>query len=232
MMAVYALSTVHLSLSIFAVAFAESAVADDTGHPREIPLNFIMELNQVTNVSDLFIKFIPDTNMNDAQKIYTTIGFQNRYAYDSEIKATLIPKAASCSIGLQTISLKDTDDLSLYYYPMCTRVNRCGGCCGHDLLACRPTEIETLNFEVMVLQYKGSPGSGKLEFKGRKSVSVDQHLNCKCDCIIEEENCTPLQVYNPNECSCMCTNEKDRHECHDEHGLKLWNSTACTCQSL
>lgn len=24
----------------------------------------------------------------------------------------------------------------------------------------------------------------------------------------------------------MCANEKDRHECHDEYGLKLWNSTA------
>jgi len=37
-----------------------------------------MELNKVTNVSELFIKFMPDTNMNDAQKLYTTIGFQSR----------------------------------------------------------------------------------------------------------------------------------------------------------
>ncbi|XP_026813773.1 platelet-derived growth factor D-like isoform X1 [Rhopalosiphum maidis] len=232
MLAVYALSAVYLSLSVFTVAFTESTVADDAGNSREIPLKVIMELNQVTNVSELFIKFMPDTNMNDAQKLYTTIGFQNRNAYSTEIKTTLIPKAASCSIELQTICLKDTDDLSSYYYPMCTRVNRCGGCCGHDLLACRPTKIEILNFEVIVLQYKGSQESGKFEFKGLKSVSVDQHLNCKCDCIIEKENCTPLQIYNPNECGCMCTNEEDRHECHDEYGLKLWNSTACTCRSL
>ncbi|CAI6348307.1 unnamed protein product [Macrosiphum euphorbiae] len=125
------------------------------------------------------------------------------------------------------ISLKDIDDKSLYYYPMCTRVNRCGGCCSHDLLACRPTKTETLNFEVIVLQYSGS---GKLEFKGRKSVSVDQHLTCQCDCITEEENCAPLQVYNSDECRCMCTNEEDRQECNDEYGLRLWNSTTCTCQ--
>jgi len=67
------------------------------------------------------------------------------------LKATLIPKPASCSVELQTVSLKDTDDQSLYYYPMCTRVNRCRGCCGHDLLACRPTKIETLNFEVRII---------------------------------------------------------------------------------
>ncbi|XP_060870220.1 vascular endothelial growth factor A-like [Metopolophium dirhodum] len=226
MLAVYAqLSVVCWSLSVATVTCTEST--DGTGHPREIPLNVIMELNQVQNFSELFTKFMPDTNMNDAQKLFVTTGFQNRNALDSEIKATLIPKAASCSVELQMISLKDIDDQSLYYYPMCTRVNRCGGCCGHDLLACRPTKIETLNFEVIVLQYNGS---GKLEFNGRKTVSVDQHLMCQCGCVIEEENCAPLQVYSPDECRCMCTNEEDRQECNDEYGLRLWNSTTCTCQ--
>lgn len=227
MLAVYALSAVCWSLSVVTVICFESTATDDTGHPREIPLNVIMELNQVTNVSELFTKFMPDTNMKDAQKLFATTGFQNRNSPDSEIKATLIPKAASCSAELQTISLKGTDDQSLYYYPMCTRVNRCGGCCGHDLLACRPTEIETLNFEVIALQYNGP---SRLEFKGRKSVSVDQHLKCKCDCVIEKENCAPSQVYNPDECRCKCTNEEDRYKCNDEYGLKRWNSTSCSCQ--
>lgn len=66
----------------------------------------------------------------------------------SQTEAALTPKAAGCTVELQTISLKDTDDPSLYYYPPCTRVNRCGGCCAHDLLACQPTKSETLNFEV------------------------------------------------------------------------------------
>lgn len=66
------------------------------------------------------------------------------------LEATLIPKPAGCSVESQIVSLKDTDDQSLYYYPMCTHVNRCGGCCGHDLLACRPTKIETFNFDVCV----------------------------------------------------------------------------------
>lgn len=65
--------------------------------------------------------------------------------------APLIPKPAGCSVEVQTISLKDTDDSSLYYYPPCTRVNRCGGCCAHDLLACQPTKIESLNFEVCII---------------------------------------------------------------------------------
>lgn len=44
----------------------------------QIPLNVILELNQVKNVSELFSKFMPDTNKNDAQKLYATIGFQGK----------------------------------------------------------------------------------------------------------------------------------------------------------
>lgn len=36
----------------------------------------------------------------------------------------------------------------------------------------------------MVSQYNGA---GKLEFIGRKAVTVVQHLKCKCDCIIKPE---------------------------------------------
>lgn len=37
-----------------------------------------MELNQVTNVSELFTKFMPDTKyMNDAQKQFAMTGFQS-----------------------------------------------------------------------------------------------------------------------------------------------------------
>ncbi|KAL5234634.1 hypothetical protein ACI65C_002044 [Semiaphis heraclei] len=195
--------------------------------PREIPLNVILELNQVTNVSELFSKFMPDTNIDEAQTLFAMTGFQSRTALNVERKATLIPKPAGCSVESQTISLKDTDDQSLYYYPTCTRVNRCGGCCAHDLLACQPTKVETLNFEVMVSQYNDD---GKLEFKGRKTVSIDQHLKCKCGCVVKQENCTPLQTYYPNECRCMCSNEEDRDKCNNEYSLKLWNSATCTCQ--
>jgi len=37
-----------------------------------------MELNQVQNFSELFTKFMPDTNQNDAQKLFATTGFQSR----------------------------------------------------------------------------------------------------------------------------------------------------------
>jgi len=184
---------------------------------REIPLNVIIELNRVRNVSELFSKFMPHINMDEAQTLLATTGFQ---------KPTLIPKLAGCSLELQTVSLKDTDDRSLYYYPTCTRVNRCGGCCAHDLMACQPTKVDTLNFEVIVSQFNGTHFS----FVDRKIVSIDQHLKCKCECIIKQENCNSLQNYYHDECRCVCSNEEDHDKCIKENDLKLWNPATCTCQ--
>lgn len=36
----------------------------------------------------------------------------------------------------------------------------------------------------MVSQYNDD---GKLEFKGRKTVAIEQHLKCKCGCVIKQE---------------------------------------------
>ncbi|VVC33747.1 Cystine-knot cytokine,PDGF/VEGF domain [Cinara cedri] len=198
---------------------------------REIPLDVIFQLNEVKNISQLFSQFMPDVDLYKAQRIIATTGFQisDRSMPNVERKAPLIPKPASCSLESRTISLKDTDDPSLYYYPPCTRVNRCGGCCAHDLLGCQPTKTETLQFEVMVSQYN----EGKLEFKGRKFVSVVQHSTCKCDCIVQPENCNPLQTYFKKECRCVCTNDEDRQKCDEERNAKkLWNPAACACQCV
>jgi len=35
-------------------------------------------------------------------------------------------------------------------YPLCTRVNRCGGCCGHDALECVPTRVQNVPVKVSV----------------------------------------------------------------------------------
>ncbi|XP_050544863.1 platelet-derived growth factor subunit A-like [Daktulosphaira vitifoliae] len=195
---------------------------------REIPLNVIRELNQVSNVSDLFRKFMPDVDLHEAQHLVaTTSGVQTRTALNLERRSNLVPKASGCTPEYRSVNLKDNDDPSLYYYPPCTRVNRCGGCCAHDLLACQPIKAEMLNFEVMVSQYNEE---GKLEYKGRKAITVEQHLKCKCDCIVKEKDCNHLQVYHPNECRCVCSNDEDQDKCNAEQDIKLWNPSTCSCQ--
>ena len=51
---------------------------------------------------------------------------------------------------LQTVQLMANTDPSVLFYPTCTRIERCGGCCSSDLLVCEPTKTETIHFQVRV----------------------------------------------------------------------------------
>lgn len=55
-----------------------------------------------------------------------------------------------CAPETHTVSLKKDLDPNLFYYPYCARVERCGGCCGSDLLSCQPSIVEMVNFEVSI----------------------------------------------------------------------------------
>ena len=46
---------------------------------------------------------------------------------------------------------RNASDLRSFYYPTCTRVNRCGGCCGSDLSECAPTQATVVNIKVSIL---------------------------------------------------------------------------------
>jgi len=41
-------------------------------------------------------------------------------------------------------------------YPQCTRVMRCGGCCGHDALECVPTRAQRVNVKVGTVSFKNA----------------------------------------------------------------------------
>ncbi|XP_018563835.1 uncharacterized protein LOC108905450 isoform X2 [Anoplophora glabripennis] len=188
---------------------------------NKIPLDFIMDINKY-NVSDLLLNFVEgDTDYED-------IFVQNRFGEDYEARsAAVTPKAAGCTPELKTVSLATTDDPSILYIPQCTKVERCGGCCSHDLLSCQPQEIETLTFKVTKTQYK--PDTRKLKYVGKEIVTVEKHNKCKCDCKIKEENCNKYQEYRPSLCRCICTNSDEETKCY-KSSKKLWNSELCACQ--
>ncbi|XP_076676981.1 uncharacterized protein LOC143373517 [Andrena cerasifolii] len=109
------------------------------------------------------------------------------------------PIPAKCMPELQPVSLKLETDPSSIYYPSCTRVKRCGGCCSHSLLSCQPTASEFRNFEVLVL-----PGghSGGLNYTSKQIVPLEEHTKCMCDCRIKAEDCNSTQSYVQEECRC------------------------------
>ncbi|PSN35921.1 hypothetical protein C0J52_07155 [Blattella germanica] len=141
-------------------------------------------------------------------------------------KGAVVPKPASCKPELVTVPLHNSDDKSVLYYPSCTRVERCGGCCSHDLLSCQPTATELLNYQVIVTKFEGGT---KLTFKGKEIVTVEQHTKCKCDCRVKETDCNSLQEYNKAECRCICMNVDEEQKCILENDTKLWDPSECRC---
>lgn len=93
-------------------------------------------------------------------------------------------KMAKCMPEVRTVPLNPDKTTATFYYPSCTRVERCGGCCSHHLLSCQPIESEIIPMSVVVADYLGG---SKLQFRERKIVEVEQHTKCKCDCKIRQE---------------------------------------------
>lgn len=204
----------------------KNATQDSTRNSLKIPLDLIQCLNSIENVTELGNCINTEMQPGYADPV-SEIG--NRFGGDEDNvdrKAAVIPKSATCAPELVTVSLQNLDDKSVFYYPPCTRVERCGGCCSHDLLSCQPTVTEVVTFQVIETKYEGG---SKLTYKGKKYITVEQHIKCKCDCKVKEEHCNALQRYEKSECSCLCVNMDEEQKCIAENDTKLWDPKECLC---
>lgn len=77
-------------------------------------------------------------------------GSASNFKY-TERSAAARPKPAGCIPDSTVVSLRPEEektDPTILYYPQCTRVKRCTGCCNHKLLSCQPVETFTLTYQV------------------------------------------------------------------------------------
>ncbi len=181
-----------------------------------LPLDLARELNEVTNLNQFMNQFV-----EDGAKI-----LQDEFSSRSGSGAVL--EGATCQPELKTIPLRDTNDGSIVYFPPCTRIERCGGCCAHELMTCEAIQKENINYTVTVTQYQGKP---KLQYKPSKVISVEKHLKCKCGCRIKKENCTSLEEYEEKNCRCVCKNREEEASCLQQE-KKVWNPSSCECQCV
>ncbi|XP_030563047.1 uncharacterized protein LOC115764265 [Drosophila novamexicana] len=138
---------------------------------------------------------------------------------------------ASCSPQPTIVELKPLTEQAgeqtasnVYYTPACTRINRCNGCCGSTLIACQPTQTETLQLRVRKVERFGASSK-----RVSAIVSVEQHLACKCDCRIKAEDCNAYQEYRKDLCRCECQNTDARDKCLEQSDHKYWDDANCTC---
>ncbi|XP_014605700.1 PREDICTED: vascular endothelial growth factor C-like [Polistes canadensis] len=181
-------------------------------------LRIAQQINSMSSYEE-FLKFI---NVPPEKKILIA----GRTGGSEEKSNAERPKPAGCMPENQTISLRPENKFSTFYYPSCTRVKRCGGCCGHYLLSCQPIETETRNFEVIVSELNSDL---QVTYRNREIIPVEEHTKCKCDCKIKAEHCNEKQSYRRDECRCVCVNIDEENKCKANGGVKIWDSETCTC---
>ncbi|XP_063703338.1 platelet-derived growth factor subunit B [Culicoides brevitarsis] len=196
----------------------------------EIPISFGKELNKYELYSDYVHSMLDEDTIDQRDDIYLLVnGTSSEVSYQQRSVA-IRPKPAACIPDTTVVSLrpKEERDPTIVYFPSCTRVKRCGGCCSHQLLSCQPTEIQTITYEVIKSQYTGGT---KMTYRGKDLMPVEEHLKCKCDCRIKEEDCNKaFQKYDKSQCKCYCTNVDDQHKCLQDRATKIWDSSSCVCR--
>ncbi|XP_074096972.1 PDGF- and VEGF-related factor 1 isoform X2 [Cotesia typhae] len=137
-----------------------------------------------------------------------------------------LARPAACTPALQVVPLTlRVEDPAAIYFPPCTRVKRCGGCCNHRLLSCQPTEVRLVNYEIAVTKYINFT----LAYKGKELIPVEVHDNCTCKCSITANQCNHKQDYIEDECRCICSNTDDEAKCKNNSHIKIWDSDKCEC---
>lgn len=198
-------------------------VQDWSDESLELPISHARQLAEINSTADLLALLDPDSV---DQRIFMNGGeFSGRDIGE-------VPVPASCEPELQLVSLRPENltGTRFYFYPTCTRVKRCNGCCNTNQLVCEPVANRTILYKVTILEYRGN---GKRDrFSHLELVPVEEHVKCKCQCRVKETDCNELQAYNPNNCRCECTNKEDRNQCLQERQTKQWNANTCTCDCI
>ncbi|XP_037932382.1 balbiani ring protein 3-like [Teleopsis dalmanni] len=190
-----------------------------------IPMEFYKELDNINDISELIDRYV-DKDTLDPQ-----VDIPSNMKRNVERSRAVIPKSVTCapkSTIVPLTPLNGTKDPGVYYYPSCTQVNRCGGCCSSKLTTCQPTETEIINFVIKRIRYAAN---NRLILDGQEIVLIEEHKACSCGCLIKAEDCNSYQIYDPSRCSCICKLD----ELHDlvqkclTEDHKIWDENKCRC---
>ncbi|RZF32847.1 hypothetical protein LSTR_LSTR009398 [Laodelphax striatellus] len=224
--------------------------------PSGIPLDVAMKLNNINSMDDFYKTFqmpqrrVPVVSAGFGSSLYglvsklrpsslisgrngspiettTSEGSSSAQSVLIERSAAVIqPEFAPCKPEIRAVEIFKKASRQVVRVPSCIRIERCGGCCQHELLSCQPAEEEVVNFEVNLFTY----GNGGFKPIGKEIVPVKRHLRCEFKCKVKKHHCTAMQEYRPNECKCVCRNIDSKEKCLQEDKVKVWDPKECTCQ--
>lgn len=196
----------------------ESQVEEEPDKFFPLSLEDAKSLNTITDQSEYMKAYINLTGLQPAPQKVTFRGF-SRKAVPVGVQAL----SAICQPVNTIVKAKQPEEKSAFIIPHCFHVPRCGGCCNHHLLECRPTKkkMETYIFT------KFSHSHDNSEHK----EEVEVHQSCKCECKIQKEDCNLKQNYDGNSCSCRCRDTELKARCtHYQHASHYWDEESCECK--
>ena len=60
------------------------------------------------------------------------------YYFLTDVAASVMAAEDGCAPRMTSVRIPSHSDPYVLYWPSCTQVPQCGGCCGHESLECQP----------------------------------------------------------------------------------------------
>jgi len=204
-------------------------------HPREMPLPDQDYLATLPNDIPPNPRNIMNMGVTDTRYIRPNnpiIGKSNgprrggRVPKQDSEEYVAYAEPALCKPELTTVNLNESSDPNIFIFPNCVRIERCGGCCNHDLLECQPRNIEMKKMRLIQTTFQGA----NYEHVGEVVVEVEKHKSCQCGCKIKEEHCNDRQYYVSNLCRCECLDKNQEAICKRRPYDRFWDPDRCECR--
>ncbi|KAK2716388.1 hypothetical protein QYM36_010821 [Artemia franciscana] len=209
--------------------FYEDTSTRTATHPNEIPASLMKRLAEVESLEDLlpFIGNAVEVDIGGMKVIFANSSSDFELITRTAERSNVVRATpANCKPELHTVSLVESLSPSVYYWPTCTRIERCGGCCNSELLVCEPIKKETVLLEITKIEFQR--GGRPMRLSGREVIPVEKHLSCKCGCKVKPSDCSEIQVYSVGDCKCDCRNIEAKRIC-DLDSEKIWDPSRCIC---
>ncbi|KAI8798775.1 balbiani ring protein 3 [Biomphalaria glabrata] len=151
-------------------------------------------------------------------------------SYDNETGKFLVSEGGGriadpddCSPRLSTVRLNVTSpDPKIVFFPQCTKMERCGGCCSSPNLECVPSYTERVSLKVFKAEVPSTDAT-QFVYKGFQTVIAERHLMCRIQCTLDETKCGPQKLFLRNQCMCKCRQDL---RCDSP---RAWDPEVCSC---